>query len=223
MVMRRYDNTLRQQQASATRTRILEAVRDLLAGAPTSLQIPDIAARAGVSEPTVYRHFPNREALLDAAATLLGQQLGEPPQARTIDDLPVVAMAVARFFDRNASWLRAAMAEPTLRPLRMAGRRRRVDWMRALVEPAMGHLDPDERRLAAAAFSALGRAETWDCLTREFGLTSDEAGRVMSWMMRALVDALAAGRRGRRRTLVDQKTLQRGQAWTSDATTDHHD
>src|SRR5438876_1159239 len=68
MPVRAYDNTLRRQQADATRLRILTAVRDLLAGGSTSLQVPEIAARAGVSEPTIYRHFPNRDALLDAAA-----------------------------------------------------------------------------------------------------------------------------------------------------------
>jgi AcrR family transcriptional regulator len=156
---RQYDNSLRRQQASTTRTRILEAVRDLLVEAPASLQIPEIAARAGVSEPTVYRHFPNRDALLDAAAGFVSAELGEPPQARTIDELPVVALAVARFFARNASWIRAAMTEPLARPLRSAGRRRRVEHMRRVIAPALAHLAPTERSVAAAAFATIARAE----------------------------------------------------------------
>ena len=68
MTMRAYDNTLRREQADLTKRRILEAVRDLLIESSGSLSIPEIAARAGVSEPTIYRHFPNRDALLDAAS-----------------------------------------------------------------------------------------------------------------------------------------------------------
>src|SRR5436305_1111692 len=69
MPVRSYDNTLRREQAEGTRGRILEAVRDLLVESPSLFSIPAIAARAGVSEPTIYRHFANRGALLDALAS----------------------------------------------------------------------------------------------------------------------------------------------------------
>src|SRR5256885_914009 len=68
MAARPYDNALRRQQADLTRRRILDTVRDLLMESRTSFSIPEIAARAGVSEPTIYRHFPNRDALLEALA-----------------------------------------------------------------------------------------------------------------------------------------------------------
>ncbi len=211
--MRQYDNTLRQRQAEATRTRILEAVRDLLVESPESLQIPEIAARAGVSEPTVYRHFPNRDALLDAAADAVSARSGAPPLPRTPEEIPVAAIAVARYFDRNASWIRAALSEPMARPLRMAGRKRRLDSLRKAAAPAVAHLPPAERTVALAAFGTIARGETWDCLTREFGLSSDDAGRAMSWILRALVDALADGRTRRRRRLVDEDTLARALNW----------
>src|SRR5438477_10604821 len=98
MAVRAYDNALRREQAERTRRRILEAVRDLLIASPSSISIPEIAARAGVSEPTVYRHFPNRDALFDAASEVVAEHLGAPPLPDQADDIPVIAIAVARYF-----------------------------------------------------------------------------------------------------------------------------
>lgn len=213
MGARAYDNSLRQERAAGTRGRILDAVRDLLVESRTSLSIPEIAARAGVSEPTIYRYFPNRDALLDAASDVVAAQLGAPPQPDDASDLPVVAIAVAQYFSENQSWLRAALNEPALRPLRMAGRQRRLAALRALLEPRLGHLEPREREMAFAMVAIIARADTWDCLTRDFGLSSDEAGRAKSWTMQALLDALAQGRRRKRTQLVDAETIVRGRAW----------
>ena len=160
--MRAYNNSLRQRQAEQTRTAILEAVRDLLIDSPRLLSIPEIAAKSGVSEPTIYRHFANREALFEAASELLSSQLGAPPQAKSLDDLPVNAIAVARYFERNAAWLRAAMNEPALRPVRMAGRSKRMERLRRMLDPQLSHLSPEDREIAFAAFGAIARMETWD-------------------------------------------------------------
>jgi AcrR family transcriptional regulator len=66
---------LRDEHKAATRQRILRAVTELLAEEhPATLSIPAVAARANVSVPTIYRYFPTKEALLDAAATF-GEEL----------------------------------------------------------------------------------------------------------------------------------------------------
>jgi AcrR family transcriptional regulator len=213
--MRTYRSALRREQADATRGRILDAVRDLLVESKGDLSIPEIAARARVSEPTIYRHFPNREALLEAASGAVAAHLGAPPEPREVDDLPVVAIALSEYFGRNAAWLRAALHEPALRPIRMAGRRRRLERFRAMLAPRLSHLQPRDRDIAFAALGAIARAETWDCLTREFGLTSDEAGLAKSFALRALLDALVESRQQNKEHLVDEVTIARGRAWRS--------
>src|SRR5689334_7111900 len=58
--------TPRPMRADARRNRelILAAARELLASDQPEVQIDAIAARAGVGVGTVYRHFPDKEALM---------------------------------------------------------------------------------------------------------------------------------------------------------------
>ncbi|MEU9919674.1 TetR family transcriptional regulator [Streptomyces sp. NPDC051001] len=53
----------RRRDAAQNRTRILEAARAALAESD-DVPLHEIAKRAGVGQGTLYRHFPNREALL---------------------------------------------------------------------------------------------------------------------------------------------------------------
>jgi AcrR family transcriptional regulator len=50
--------------ARRNRARILQAARELFASDERDAQIDDIARRAGVGVGTVYRHFPDKEALM---------------------------------------------------------------------------------------------------------------------------------------------------------------
>jgi AcrR family transcriptional regulator len=50
--------------ARRNRARIIEAARELFAGEQPNVQMDDIARHAGVGVGTVYRHFPDKEALM---------------------------------------------------------------------------------------------------------------------------------------------------------------
>jgi AcrR family transcriptional regulator len=50
--------------ARRNRERILAAARELFAASRPEVQIDDVARRAGVGVGTVYRHFPDKEALM---------------------------------------------------------------------------------------------------------------------------------------------------------------
>ncbi|MFT2014958.1 TetR family transcriptional regulator [Streptomyces sp. 796.1] len=53
--------------AERNRTRVLEAARALFTARGEDVQMPEVARAAGVGIGTVYRHFPSRAALIEAA------------------------------------------------------------------------------------------------------------------------------------------------------------
>ena len=56
----------RERQTAQTRELVLDAVTELIGDRRVDeVTTREIAATAGVSERTVYRHFPDREALLE--------------------------------------------------------------------------------------------------------------------------------------------------------------
>src|SRR3984893_1935573 len=95
---RPYQNRLREEQAAATRERIIDALAELaVEGHLLDVPIRDVAAMAGVSEPTVYRHFGSRDGLLEALASRQFRQITEGIEPASIEDL---ARAVSTIFER---------------------------------------------------------------------------------------------------------------------------
>jgi AcrR family transcriptional regulator len=84
---RSYRSELRAEQARATRDRILEATLRVMARGLASLSIPEVAREAGVSVPTVYRHFGDLDALLDAFWPWFVESLGLSRYASTAEEL----------------------------------------------------------------------------------------------------------------------------------------
>src|SRR5688572_32525718 len=68
---------------------ILEAAAAVLAARGEQASMADVAAAAGVARATVYRYFPNREALFEALGRLAIEAAGERLQAGRLQDVPV--------------------------------------------------------------------------------------------------------------------------------------
>jgi TetR/AcrR family transcriptional regulator, mexCD-oprJ operon repressor len=78
--------TALQARVSAT---ILEAAAAVLAEQGEQANMADVAAAAGMARATVYRYFPNREALFEALGRLALEDAGERLQAGRLQDVPV--------------------------------------------------------------------------------------------------------------------------------------
>src|SRR3989337_1926667 len=63
---RAYRSELREEHAEETRARILDATMRVIATGVASVSVPAVAREAGVSVPTVYRHFRTKRELLAA-------------------------------------------------------------------------------------------------------------------------------------------------------------
>ena len=84
-----YHSSLRQEQMRRTREQILDALVRTIGQGVAGLSIPAVAREAGVSIPTIYRHFHNKQELVAALGGYLMQKMGmasmQPP--RSLDDL----------------------------------------------------------------------------------------------------------------------------------------
>ena len=68
---------------------ILEAAAAVLAERGEQASMADVAAAAGMARATVYRYFPNREALFEALGRLAVEEAGERLQAGRLQEVPV--------------------------------------------------------------------------------------------------------------------------------------
>ena len=111
---RSYSSELRAQQAEETRSRILDATVRVMARGLVTLSIPDVAREAGVSVPTVYRHFRTKQDLVAAVYPHLAARTGinQPQPPGTVDELRDGVRAYFGSLDALDEAARAAMASP---------------------------------------------------------------------------------------------------------------
>ena len=191
---RRYDNTLRRERAAQTRERIVAAGAELLHDGSIrdwrALTIRGVAARAGVSERTVFRHFGDERALRDAVMRRLEDQSGVDLDHLRLDG---IREATARVLDQVGSFPLAD--RPPLDPtLAEASRRLHEAFVRA-VEEATDRWPVADRTLAAAMFDVLWGMPSYERLVAEWQLDHEEAVRGVTWVMGLLEEAVAEGRR----------------------------
>lgn len=107
----------RQALQQRVATAILEAAASALAASGDRASMSDVAAAAGVGRATVYRYFPNRQALLDELADLAVTAAGERLAASRIDEIAVgdgVTRAVRALVDVGDLFI--VLARERLRP-----------------------------------------------------------------------------------------------------------
>src|SRR5687768_6152844 len=94
---RTYNSPLRAEQQEEVRQRILDKVIDVLADPSFGeLSVQEVARRAGVSVRTVYRYFPDKDALYDAVNVSIRTRIGHATLPEKADD---IASNIAQLFD----------------------------------------------------------------------------------------------------------------------------
>jgi AcrR family transcriptional regulator len=196
--------SLREQHAEATRERILSAVADLVERPETDeLTMPGVAAASGVSLRTVYRYFPTRERLLEAAGRWIGDELLRHRYPRTLDEVAELFRVGCRDFDERPRLVRAMALSQLGQSLRTYRRRERLEAIRQALRNEVGGLSEDELRRAEAVLAYLHNMLAYTTLREESGLSGEEVGEALAWAIRALVDDL-------RRTCETRRRSSRG-------------
>jgi len=194
---RGYSSELRAQQADATRTRILDATVRVMARGLASVSMPEVAREAGVSVPTVYRHFGSKEDLLAAIYPHVARRVGldKVPDPVTFDDLRDGIRTVFEKVDSYSDLERAAVASPgadVTRRLTMPQRLKRLSAFADSVQPRLARTDRERITRLLVVLTASSSLRMW---RDHLGVSVEQAADDIDWVMRA---SIAASRRNRR-------------------------
>src|SRR5581483_3994795 len=150
-------SSLRDENAERTRARILDALVELLStAAAEEISVPEVARRSGVSLRTVYRYYPTRDDLLDAASDWIYRRtFGRVPLERELGELPAMFAAGAEEWEAHAPLARAIAYAPSLKELVSSRRAQRLAQITRELEQAAPNLSDRERREAAAVLGYL--------------------------------------------------------------------
>jgi len=192
--------SLREQHALATRERILGAVADLLeTGRAEELTVPAVAEASGVSLRTVYRYYPTREELLEAAGRWIGDELLKHPYPRDLDDVADLFHEGARDFDERPGLVRALALSQLGRQVRGYRRRERLEAVGRALRAELTDLREPELRRAEAVLAYLHNVLAYTTLREENGLSGEEIGEAVGWAIRTLIADLRKRNRNPRR------------------------
>jgi AcrR family transcriptional regulator len=193
-VRRRYDGTLRRQQAAATRERIVTAGSGLLHGSSIrdwrALTVRAVAERAGVNERTVYRHFVNERALRDAVMHRLEEEAGIDLAGMRLEDVADVA---ARIFRHVSSY--PLKPRPPLDPTLTEASQRQRKALLGAVAARTARWPEADRVVAAAMFDVLWSVASYERLVIEWQLDREQAIRGIAWVIGLVEKAVREGRR----------------------------
>lgn len=188
--------TVRELQASVTRERILSAVTELIErGGVDELTMPEVAEASGASLRTIYRYYPTREQLLEAAGRWIGDELLKHPYPRTLDEVADLYQAGCADFDERPGLVRALALSQLGQAVRGYRRRERLQSIRQALGSEIAGLEEAELERAAAVLAYLHNMLAYTSMREESGLSGEEVGEAVGWAIRTLVADL----RGRSR------------------------
>jgi AcrR family transcriptional regulator len=183
--------SLREQHAEATRERILAAVAGLLErGEAEDLTMPGVAEASGISLRTVYRYYPTRDELLEAAGRWIGDELLRHPYPETLDEVAELFRIGCRDFDEHPGLVRALALSQLGQSVRGYRRRERLRAIGAALRREVGDLPEAELRRAEAVLAYLHNVLAYTSLRDESGLPGDEIGEALGWAIETLVKDL---------------------------------
>jgi AcrR family transcriptional regulator len=182
--------TLRESQKELTRRRIVDALADMIrTDHPLEVSLAAVADRAGVSEPTLYRHFPTKGDLFAALASDHHERLtegvapGDP--AELLDQLGTVYRRAA---DREPT-VRWLLAAPDPAGVPRPNTQRRLATLRRACAPRLAELSADDAENLLRAVLLLTSPAPLLYWKDYLQLDADESAATARWIIHALLRA----------------------------------
>ena len=179
--------------ASDTRTRIEEALLALTAEGER-LNHDMVAERAGVSRRTVYRYFPDRDALMRAMwARLSPATAPNDKMPHSVDTILDQLDILFEGFDGNAAAMTVVMASAEGRAMRNTMTPQRVAGYRKALGGVTAHLPEPAATEAIAAIQLLRSGFAWREMRDQWELSGTEIAASVRWAIEVLIAELKCG------------------------------
>jgi len=187
---RAYRSPLRAEQAEQTRVRILQAFGDEVCSCGNGdVNLRQVAARAGVSAPTLYRNFSSLDELADAFWEWVEPKFGRFAPERPEDVPPYVEKLFVRFSELEALVTAMLLTRPGRR-LRDRNVAKRRQTMVRVLSSLTQHMSEPDALAVAGVFKLLVSGVAWYQLRSDWELDGAAAGRAVAWALRALIGEL---------------------------------
>ncbi len=181
----------RNEQAAATRQRIIDAARGLISSQAPDFTLALVAESAGTSVQTVLRAFGSKEGLI--IATVVGSLSSEyatpPPAGRSV---PEVVGRVFDEFEENGDRLMWMLANEHridgLAAVVARGRAIHRERVEATFADRLATYGPRERRRVIAALLVATDAYVWKLLRRDLGFGRKAAEAVVVRIIEGVLD-----------------------------------
>jgi AcrR family transcriptional regulator len=180
----------RDAKKAMTCARILDTFIAMMGDGDAVLNHDSLAERAGVPRRTVYRYYPDRGALMEAALLrvreLAGPKVGYPKSA---DEL--LATLEPTYCGFDAITPIAVMLRSTRqgRALRLAEKGKRVSNYTKALDPTVRRLPKEDRKLATAMLQVL-HTTPWLEMHDQWDLDGSQIARATGWAVRTLLKDL---------------------------------
>lgn len=185
--MSEYDER-RAAMAAATRRRILDACITVLARGADEFSIPNVAKKAKVSVPTVYRNFPDKKELLAATVAHMRGTHGARPLT-SYEELPGLLRHNYTAGVATEERYRAAMASAPLVAAKHTQQfqEARMKLIADALAPQLAKLPEEDRARAHAMLTVICSSDLRNALARLCGQSPAEAAETAIWAAERLL------------------------------------
>lgn len=180
---------LRDRQRAATRDQIIQAVHDVLTEeSPASLSMPRVAERAGTSLRTLYRYFPTKQALVDAASESFTVKVEDFGRAVTVGNVGEYLQTAWSGFTKGIAAVKAQHLTPAGRALREARLPRSRKATRDVLRRGGIELPKkDEAKLVDLVVALISSSMYLELVDR-MGWDDEEAAELAAWAATTVVE-----------------------------------
>jgi len=181
--------SLRERQKEQTRELIIDALLQAMAsGEYEGMSHDALAKKVGVSRQTVYRYFPDRDALLQALWTKItataGPGVGMPHSAQDfLDRMHDTYVG----FDQIADVMTVALSTPQGRAMRQSMKSVRRETYRTILKDVVADLPERDQVLATSVLQLLSAGYAWLEMRSQWDLSGEEVAVACRWAAKTLL------------------------------------